>query len=376
MNARTETLPLAATFDAAKRAAGVERGFNIASLDGIRALAVMVVFLAHAGLGDVVPGGFGVTVFFFLSGYLITTLLRREYEQTGTIRLRDFYLRRIYRIFPPLYLVLGLLIALQLSGVAPYEMSPGAVAAQLFHLTNYYLLLFPAVEYAPVVPYTVPMWSLAVEEHFYLLFPLALLLLLKRQRYPRAALVLAAACALVLAWRGILVALLDNPGHYTYHATDARIDSLLFGCIMALWMNPAMDRAPAWIGPRGWAALCIAALAALLGSFLYRDLVFREAVRYTVQGIALFPLFYCAVRYAGSPFFAWLNFRPVRALGVISYTFYLSHFAAIALTGKLLGVSGVTRGVLGFVFAVAFSTACYLLIERRFARLRRRLHRN
>lgn len=376
MNARTETLPLGAAFRADKRAVSAERGFNIASLDGIRALAVMIVFVAHAGLGDIVPGGFGVTIFFFLSGYLITTLLRQEYEQTGTLSLRKFYLRRIYRIFPPLYLVLGLLIALKLSGVIPYEMSGGAVAAQLFHLTNYYLLLFPAVDYAPVVPYTVPMWSLAVEEHFYLLFPLALLLLLRRHSHPRAALVLAAACAVVLAWRLILVALLDNPGHYTYHATDTRIDSLLFGCIMALWMNPAMDKAPAWIGPRGWALLCVVALLALVGSFLHPGLAFREAVRYTVQGIALFPLFYCAVRYAGSPLFSWLNLRPVRALGVISYTLYLCHFAAIQLTGKLLGVSGLTRGVLAFALAVAFSAACYVLIERRFALLRRKLHRN
>jgi len=375
VNARTETLTLAPGFQAKKRDVSVERGFNIPSLDGIRAVAVMVVFLAHAGLAFV-PGGFGVTVFFFLSGYLITTLLRREYEQTGAISLRNFYLRRIYRIFPPLYLVLGLLIALKLSGVIPYEMSAGAVAAQAFHLTNYYLLLFPAVELAPVVPYTVPMWSLAVEEHFYLLFPLALLFLLKRNNYPRTAFVLGLACVVVLAWRLVLVALLDNPGHYTYHATDTRIDSLLFGCILALWMNPAMDKAPASIGPRGWAALCVVAVPALLGSFLYPTVLFREAVRYTVQGIALFPLFYCAVRYAHWTPFSWLNLRPVRALGVVSYTFYLCHFAAIQLTGKLLGVSGLTRGILGFAVAVAFSAACYVLIERRFAQLRRKLHRN
>ncbi len=370
-----EALTIGRGYDrAASRDISVERGFNIPSLDGIRAAAVMIVFVGHAGLGYVVPGGFGVTVFFFLSGYLITTLLRREHERTGRISLRNFYLRRIYRIFPPLYLVLAILITLKLAGVIPYPMSGWAVAAQLLHLTNYYLLLFPGVEYAPVVPYSVPMWSLAVEEHFYLLFPLALLLLLRKNSYPRAALALAAACALVLAWRLVLVAALENAVNYTYMATDARVDSLLFGCIMALWMNPALDEAPEGIGARGWAVLCAAALVLLLGTFLYRDPAFREGLRYTVQGIALFPLFYCAVRYARSPFFSWLNLRPVRALGIISYTVYLSHFAAIQLTGKLLGVSGFTRGVLGFAFTVAFSAACYVLIERRFALLRRKLH--
>jgi peptidoglycan/LPS O-acetylase OafA/YrhL len=134
-----------------------------------------------------------------------------------------------------------------------------------------------------------------------------------------------------------------------------------------------MDKAPA-IAPRAWAAICAAAILALLGSFLYRSPAFRDSLRYTIQGIALFPLFWCAVRYSGSPVFSWLNLRPVRALGLISYTLYLCHFAAIQLTGKLLGVSGLSRGLVAFSIAVAFSAACYVLIERRFALLRRQLH--
>src|SRR5690242_11117871 len=90
--------------------------FYIPSLDGIRALAVMIVFVAHAGLGSWVPGGFGVTVFFFLSGYLITTLLRMEYDRSGTISLKDFYLRRVLRIFPNMYTVLFVASALTMLG--------------------------------------------------------------------------------------------------------------------------------------------------------------------------------------------------------------------------------------------------------------------
>src|SRR5215813_9403267 len=87
----------------------------IPSLDGIRACSVMVVFAAHAGLRGLIPGGFGVTVFFFLSGYLITTLLRMEHEQSGQIRLRNFYLRRVYRIIPPMYIVLTLTVLLAIT---------------------------------------------------------------------------------------------------------------------------------------------------------------------------------------------------------------------------------------------------------------------
>lgn len=80
--------------------------FHIPSLDGIRGLAALTVFVSHALWRDFVPGGFGVTVFFFLSGYLITTLLRMEHERHGRISFSRFYLRRVYRILPPMYIVL------------------------------------------------------------------------------------------------------------------------------------------------------------------------------------------------------------------------------------------------------------------------------
>src|SRR5207244_9669139 len=92
-----------------------EGAFHIPSLDGIRAISFFTVFLAHAGLAGIVPGYFGLSIFFFLSGFLITTLLRMEYDQTGKVSLKQFYLRRVLRIFPPFYLVL--LVATVLSGV-------------------------------------------------------------------------------------------------------------------------------------------------------------------------------------------------------------------------------------------------------------------
>src|SRR6478735_7378950 len=92
--------------------------FHIPSLDGLRAASFMVVFLSHAGLADYgIPGGFGVTVFFFLSGYLITTLLRLEHMNSGAVSLRDFYLRRVLRILPPFYAVLLLAIGLTALGL-------------------------------------------------------------------------------------------------------------------------------------------------------------------------------------------------------------------------------------------------------------------
>ena len=90
--------------------------FHIPSLDGIRGIAALIVFMSHAALPEIFPGAFGVTVFFFLSGYLITTLLRREYASTGKIALKPFYLRRVYRILPPLYIVLTIAVLLDVFG--------------------------------------------------------------------------------------------------------------------------------------------------------------------------------------------------------------------------------------------------------------------
>lgn len=140
--------------------------FHIPSLDGLRAVAIMIVFLSHAGLSHVVPGLFGVTIFFFLSGYLITTLLRMECERDGGANLRQFFLRRTLRILPPFYLVLGAIALLGSIGFLSGSWQPEALAAQALFAANYWEI-FGGVQ----PPGTEVLWSLAVEEHFYLVFP-------------------------------------------------------------------------------------------------------------------------------------------------------------------------------------------------------------
>jgi len=145
--------------------------FYIPSLDGIRGLAALLVFAYHAGF-TFLPGNFGVTVFFFLSGYVITTLLRMELQKAGGLSLRQFYFRRVLRIFPPLYLVMT--ISLLIGLATARTMSPVLIGMQAIQFTNYAQILGNA---DLMIPFTGPMWSLAVEEHFYLVFPAALILL-------------------------------------------------------------------------------------------------------------------------------------------------------------------------------------------------------
>lgn len=344
---------------------------RIPSLDGIRAIAASLVFVSHAGLDDVIPGGFGVTIFFFLSGYLITTLLRVEYERSGEISFKRFYLRRVYRIFPPMYIVLATLILLGCAGVVKSDVTLAALVAQVANLTNYYVILHGSEH---LVPLTIPFWSLAIEEHFYLLFPLALVLLLRRVEYRRAAAIFALLCAVVLLWRCYLVLHVGVSQHRTYMATDTRLDSLLFGCIMGIWSNPSLDRDSLAFSPRKWVLLLCLSVVLLLGTFLFRSPAFRETFRYSLQGVALFPIFFCSVRFSSWPIFAWLELKLVRGLGVISYTFYLCHFACLRLAEQYIDGSAITRGLAAFALAIAFASASYFFVERHLGTIRRRLH--
>jgi peptidoglycan/LPS O-acetylase OafA/YrhL len=179
--------------------------FYIPSLDGMRTIAFLIVFVAHTGATKIVPGGFGVTVFFFLSGYLITTLLRREYEKNQVINFKHFYLRRIVRIWPGFYLVLFLGTILTLIGVLEGEIQLPAFLSQALHYYNYYQA-FLSTSAEGVAPGTGVYWSLAVEEHFYCLFPFLYISLLKMRVSPqRQMLIIWGICLAILIWRCVLV---------------------------------------------------------------------------------------------------------------------------------------------------------------------------
>jgi peptidoglycan/LPS O-acetylase OafA/YrhL len=331
----------------------------------------MFVFLAHAGLGDIVPGGFGVTVFFFLSGFLITTLMRSEYERNGSINLRHFWLRRGLRILPPFYLVLAAAsIFAVLTRPAGTLMLP-AVAAQLVHVTNYWIIYRGDGGQAPG---TGVYWSLAVEEHFYLLFPWLYIVMRRRMLTGRQqALLLWGLCALILLWRCVLVLALDAPVNRTYFATDTRVDSILFGCALAVWNNPVLQNPLP--GERWWRSLGLPlALLILVFCVVYRNPAFRETLRYSLQGLALTAVFVTAVRFWTWWPFKVLNARPVVFVGVLSYSLYLVHLVVLGEMARYLpSLQPVLRGAAAFGVALLLAWVIYVLVETPCARLRRRL---
>ena len=334
--------------------------FYIPSLDGLRAVSILIVFVSHAGL-DSVPGGFGVTIFFFLSGYLITTLLRREFEAGGTIGLGQFYWRRAWRILPPMYAALAFAVLASLLDFTLGEITVPAVTLQALQLTNYAQL----IGFADQIPLgTGIMWSLAIEEHFYLLFPIILIQLFQTRTAVGRAAVLLGLCVLVLVWRIVLVGVFDVSAPRTNLATDTRFDAILYGCIMGLYRNPMMDRVPK-PSPRLAAGIVGAAVAVILASMAYRDPFYRETFRYTVQSAALAPIFYLAVQQPNLWFFRPLNIGWVRFVGVLSYSFYLLHHVVV-LTFKnhfpdlrlpvFMAVTGAISMLLAF--------ASYRLVEQ------------
>lgn len=343
----------------------------IPSLDGIRALAVALVFFAHNGLERIVPGGLGVTIFFVLSGYLITTLMRREHEARGSVRLGAFYLRRVLRLMPPLFIVVAAAALLSSLNVIGGGFSTQGLMAVLFYFGNYHVI---ATDFHGIPEGLGVVWSLAVEEHYYLLYPPLALALLRLSRPRVAASVLLALCLAMLAWRCWL-ALHGASEHYLTMATDTRADAILVGCILGFWHNPALDPAapPSLRHDASLAAACVLLLLATLAD---RDEFFRLTARYTLQSLAIAPLIFLAVARAGRAPFRWLNTRPMIYLGTISYTIYLSH--QIILYGVMRHTPQLGWGAtlaLTALLTLAVAEPMRRWIEKPCARLRQQLHR-
>ncbi|HTE42396.1 MAG TPA: acyltransferase [Steroidobacteraceae bacterium] len=342
----------------------------IPSLDGIRAVAVALVFFAHSGLEHVVPGGLGVTIFFVLSGYLISTLMRVEFQSHGRIDFRGFYLRRFLRLMPPLTIIVALTLLLSALSIVD-AFAPNGLLAVLFYYGNYFVI---AHDFQGVPAGMSVVWSLAVEEHFYLLYPPLAVMLLRIGRAGLSAKVLVSLCVAVLAWRCWL-ATHDASENYISMATDTRIDAILIGCLLALWKNPWLDRLAPSNSTRD-AALIVGALALLFFTLGFRDEFFRMTFRYTLQSLATAVLLYFAIARSTSAPFTWLNSRPLMYVGGISYTVYLSHHLIIeALRDRFSDWGWAPILLVSACMTLIIAEAMRRFVEQPCARLRKRLHK-
>jgi len=338
-----------------------QRGSHIPSLDGIRAIAFLIVFGSHAISVRFVPGGFGVTVFFFLSGYLITTLLIREARESGRISLRRFYLRRAIRILPPMYVTVALAYLAVWLGLIAHATSLWPAFAAILNFYNYWAIL--GGDQLPAG--TGVVWSLMIEAHFYAVFPIIFALFVRRGwSVRRQAATLIAVCVGVLVWRAVLVFVvhvsLDPAAGWIYRATDTRFDGILWGCVMAILRE---DGAGVRRGRYAW-VLALMGVAMIFGSLIWRNPLFRETLRYTVQSVALWPIFSFCIDRRARVLGNMLDSRVLVRIGGLSYAMYLGHVMVLELVGGFVGADGVVRAGMAFVLTLAFARVMQLGVER------------
>jgi peptidoglycan/LPS O-acetylase OafA/YrhL len=159
----------------------------------------------------------------------------------------------------------------------------------------------------------------------------------------------------------------------TYLASDTRVDSILFGCALAVWNNPVLDDVA--LSERRWKYAYVPfALLLLVGCLVVRGDNFRETARYSLQGAALTILFIAAIRYHRWPVFAWLNSRAAVFIGLLSYSLYLLHLAVLLGIARALPAAGLlVQGGLSLAISIALAWAIYITVEKPCARLRRKL---
>ncbi len=343
----------------------------IPSLDGMRALAFLVVFVAHSMPYNILPGGFGVTIFFFLSGYLITTLLRGEAQKTSTISLKGFYTRRVLRIFPPCYLTIIVVAALAAAGVFYNVESYKSLVAGFLYFSNYWNIL----GWGNLPAGLGVLWSLAVEEHYYLLFPLLYAWFVRRSIQRRhQAMILIALCTLALGWRCYRAFVMHSSWENIYEGTDTRFDAILFGCALAIMANPRFGDRIDWLRKHANVLAAAGAILIVL-TFAYRNQLFRDTFRYSLQSIALMPIFFLVTLPQNHLVNRLLEWPVLRHLGRLSYSMYLIHHALFNhfyhyYRPGILIACGIF--VLSFGYAQAMRTFVELPIQRARSRVERR----
>jgi peptidoglycan/LPS O-acetylase OafA/YrhL/lysophospholipase L1-like esterase len=340
-------------------------------LDGLRAIAVLAVIAFHEQLGWAPGGLLGVGLFFTLSGYLITDLLLGQWRGTGKPHLGDFWLRRARRLLPALFVMLAVVTAwVTIFDRARLANLRGAVGAAAIYSSNWYLIATHSSYFSRfAAPQPLDhLWSLAVEEQFYLLWPWILLagLVLIRRR-PGALKWLALPTLGLAAASVVIMLMLYQPGFdptRVYEGTDTRASGLLIGAALAMvWPSSRAAKA----GRNTRIALDIPAVAGLAviafmiwrvgqySPFLYRGGLVLLSVA-TAAVVA-------AVACPGSVVGTALSWRPLRWLGVRSYGIYLWHYPVIVLTTPANSTEDLPRAAWQTAASIGLAALSWHFIE-------------
>jgi peptidoglycan/LPS O-acetylase OafA/YrhL len=341
-------------------------------LDGLRALAVLAVIAYHEQFGWAPGGLLGVGVFFTLSGYLITDLLLGQWARSGGLNLGDFWLRRARRLLPALFVMLAVVTA-WVTLVSPSRLASlrGAVGGAATYSSNWYYIYTHNsyfARFAPPGPFD-HLWSLAVEEQFYLVWPWLLLVGVYFLRGRRATAVrwLALPTLVLAAGSAVGMLMLYHPGYdptRIYEGSDTRACGLLIGAALAMvWPSRRTARTALWtrvvMDGAGFAGLAVVGLmiwrVGQYSAFTYQGgLVLLSVATAGVVAAAACP---------GSLVGAALGWRPLRWIGVRSYGIYLWHYPVIILTSPANSAEDLPRAALQVGASIGIAALSWRFVE-------------
>jgi peptidoglycan/LPS O-acetylase OafA/YrhL len=309
-------------------------------VDGLRAVAVVSVLLYHAEFSWMIGGYLGVEVFFVISGYLITSLLFAERSRTGGVKLGTFYIRRARRLLPALFVTLAGVMVLSLIFLPDQVASlRGDIVAAVGYATNWYFIVAQKSYFETATPSLIKhLWSLAIEEQFYLIWPLLFTGLLKLVGRKRLIALIVAGAALSSIWMAWLYAHLDasNPDalNRVYMGTDTRAAGLLIGAALALTWSP-WRLGKSRTGKGAPLVLDVVGVAAL-GLLVYALYGLSEFSSSLYQGgflkvSVLTAIVIAVVAHPAARLGRVLGCAPMRWIGLRSYGIYLYHFPIFVL---------------------------------------------
>ncbi len=308
-------------------------------IDAMRAFAVLLVVFSHAGL-TFVPGGSGVTIFFVISGFIITYLLLREREKTGGFGVGGFYMRRLIKIAPPLLLII--IVPTLIYMALGHSVNIVDFLGQIFFFLNWRYLDSDI----NVLPGSHVTWSLSIEEQFYLVFAIIWLFVVKSKHYLKIVSVLASIVVAYSFIARIVLYLGGATNDRIYFGTDTRVEAIGIGTLVAIWYfthrsSPRITGQLSSAHPShegqgnravptlGKTFIPVIALALYLFSLVIRDEAFRETLRYSIQAIAAAMVILWGLTEVRSPLgqklHDFLQWRFLQVLGLSSYSIYLLH---------------------------------------------------